>query len=390
MSNSAQIPTYIFKVPVAGDGAVGKTSLIVRYTQGTFSDTYKMTIGTSFAVRTVDFGNVVVKLQIWDLAGQPHFSGVRPLFYQGATGVVYVFSVTDRASFDHLPGWVEETTKNAGNINGILLGNKADLVDQRVVSREEAESYAQQLGLTYLETSAKMDLNVGDAFRLIGSTIIKGKWPSWEPALPILTQSTETPPATTIPQPETIPSPPSPSPTPEPPTSPTPAEPFIPPTPEPPVVPESESLQPATSEPEPSPPEYTEPAETPDTAPTEEEFVPEALTPTLPGEVSTPEPEPIAPSTPETPLAKDNSTIAHTIEEDITVTYREESSLIEFAGIDPHEISTEDFEQRVVNAMQRLGVSDVGVLGTFLRSLTRQGQRDVVLESLESLQEEEH
>ena len=107
-------PTYIFKVPVAGDGAVGKTSLIVRYTQGTFTDTYKMTIGTSFAVKTVDLDRVMVKLQIWDLAGQPHFGGVRPLFYQGSTGVIYVFSVTDRASFDHLSGWLEEAQKNSG------------------------------------------------------------------------------------------------------------------------------------------------------------------------------------------------------------------------------------------------------------------------------------
>ena len=168
-------PQFIFKVPVAGDGAVGKTSLIVRYTQGTFTDTYKMTIGTSFAVKTVDLDQVLVKLQIWDLAGQPHFGGVRPLFYQGSTGVIYVFSVIDRASFDHLAGWLEEAQKNAGNVPGILIGNKEDLPDQRVVSREEAESFAAQTGLRYIETSAKMDENVGDAFRQVAVTIMKTK-----------------------------------------------------------------------------------------------------------------------------------------------------------------------------------------------------------------------
>ncbi|MFX1318410.1 MAG: GTP-binding protein [Promethearchaeota archaeon] len=326
--------TYIFKVPVAGDGAVGKTSLIVRYTQGTFTDTYKMTIGTSFAVKTVDLGTVIVKLQIWDLAGQPHFGGVRPLFYQGSTGVIYVLSVIDRSSFEHLAGWLEETRKNAGNIPGILIGNKTDLLDQRVVSREEAEAFAAQAGLQYVETSAKMDENVGDAFILMAKTIIGSKWPG---------------------QVEEAPTPP-------------PAEPAAPA-----PVPEPEPVAPTPNiEPIPKPVVEVTPEPEPEPA-----IEPEVVVPMEPPPVNAPDTTPIPPPSEPQP-----------VHEDVVVEVKTESSLVEFIGIDPQALSLDDFEKRTIHAMQRLGVSEVGVLGTFLRSLTRQGQRDVVIESLESLQEE--
>ncbi len=185
--------TYIFKVPIVGDGAVGKTSLIVRFTEGTFTDVYKMTIGTSFAVKEILFENMSVKLQIWDLAGQPHFSGVRPLFYRGSTGVAYVFSVIDRESFQNITKWLQEVYKITGVLPGILVGNKADLVDQREVTVEEAQALAAQQGFIYVETSAKDNQNVGDAFRILSETIIKTRWPDWYTETPTPTPSVVTP-----------------------------------------------------------------------------------------------------------------------------------------------------------------------------------------------------
>ncbi|MFW9935602.1 MAG: GTP-binding protein [Candidatus Thorarchaeota archaeon] len=339
-------PQFIFKVPVAGDGAVGKTSLIVRYTQGTFTETYKMTIGTSFAVKTVDLGQVIVKLQIWDLAGQPHFGGVRPLFYQGSTGVIYVFSVTDRASFDHLAGWLEEARKNSGNIPGILIGNKTDLTDQRVVSREESEAFAAQASLRYIETSAKMDENVGDAFYLMAATIMETK--------PEYGITSEAPVEATVPEPEAEPEV---SPREEPQVTVPEVEPEVEPIPL--ILDESELQSSPTPVPEPVAPE------------------PEVIKPVEPPPVS--EPEPVSISPPSEPEVSS---------EDVVVEVKSISNLVEFVGIDPHSLSDEDFEKRSIHAMQRLGVSEVGVLGTFLRSLIRQGQRDVVIESLESLQED--
>lgn len=366
-------PTYIFKVPVAGDGAVGKTSLIVRYTQGTFTDTYKMTIGTSFAVKTVDLENVLVKLQIWDLAGQPHFGGVRPLFYQGSTGVIYVFSVTDRASFDHLLGWMEEARKNSGNVPGILVGNKTDLQDQRAVSREEAETFAAQTGLQYVETSAKLDENVGDAFRQVAITIIQTKWPEYgiskeeeptppEPMTPEAIEQEPEPFAPTLSEPEY--------------EEPEPIEP----------IPDSESVPQPELKPEPMveslEPEVTEISESQTldigfSETTEPEVPPELMPQDLDELVSKPPPA-IPPSAKEDELA----------EEDIMVEQKTTSKLVEFVGVDLQTLPKDAFEKRAIHAMQRLGVSEVGVLGTFLRSLIHQGQRDVVIESLESLQEE--
>jgi small GTP-binding protein len=330
--------TYIFKVPVAGDGAVGKTSLIIRYTQGTFSETYKMTIGTSFAVRTVDFGNLIVKLQIWDLAGQPHFSSVRPLFYQGSTGVIYVFSVTDRPSFDHLAGWLVEVQKTVGPLTGILLGNKADLAEERMVSFEEGQAFAQANGLAYMETSAKLDLNVGDAFRFIATRIIKAKWPAWEPAVPVVI---------------------APQPVPAAPVSPPPAA-----EPEPVVARE----EPVLEEPAPA-------AQQP--ASISAEVVDEDSLASVPAQAVTGNPGKAPARTVNVPPPAKAGVAATS------------TNLIEFAGTNVNAMPRPEFEDRAIRAMRRLGVSEMGVLGTFLRSLAHQGQHDVVLQSLERLQAEQ-
>ncbi len=158
---------YVLKVCVVGEGAVGKTSLIIRYTEGHFRESYLMTVGTSFAVKELDFGDTLVRLQLWDLAGQPHFSSVRPVFYRGAAGAILVFDVTRRETFDRIPTWYEEVSQVTGALTSVLLANKVDLIDQRQVSTEEGMAYAQQQGWTYFETSAKDGRGVTDAFRQI-------------------------------------------------------------------------------------------------------------------------------------------------------------------------------------------------------------------------------
>jgi Ras-related protein Rab-1A len=332
-----------------------------------------MTIGTSFAVKTVDLGQVMVKLQIWDLAGQPHFGGVRPLFYQGSTGVIYVFSVTDRASFDHLSGWLEEANKNAGNIPGILIANKTDLVDQRVVSQEEGKAFADQIGLDYIETSAKMDENVGDAFTQVAKTIIQSKWPEYgkaeEEAVPAVPEAPATPVEEPV-VPEPVSGPAEEITVEEEPPEPIPLPPIEEPEEEP--IPLEDTSTPAVI----SEPTSVEPIES---TPISEVNEP-SVAPQTPIEPIPPQPEIPQPEHP--PMTEPEETA------DVVVSHKAESSLVEFIGVDPHSIQETDFEKRAVHAMNRLGVSEVGVLGTFLRSLIRQGQRDVVIESLESLQEE--
>jgi len=149
---------YLFKVIAVGDGAVGKTSITLRFSTGTFRDSYIMTIGVDFAVKTIEVptkeGKKKVKLQIWDTGGQERFSYVRPLYYKGAMGGVIVYDVTQPESFDNIPKWFNEVKNNRGSIPLLLVGNKVDLPDRKI-SAEQGTSMAKKHGVRYFEASAK-------------------------------------------------------------------------------------------------------------------------------------------------------------------------------------------------------------------------------------------
>jgi len=166
---------FIFKVVFVGNGAVGKTSLVLRYTQHKFSDRYCMTIGSNFAIADVKLPDgQLCKLQIWDLAGQPHFSFVRPPFYKGASAVVLVYDVTSRKSLEELKDWKEDCSKYLPRETMFyVLGNKSDLNDARVVTPEEGKNANDALGAQgFWETSAKSGLNVPDVFQTISMKML--------------------------------------------------------------------------------------------------------------------------------------------------------------------------------------------------------------------------
>jgi small GTP-binding protein len=158
---------YLFKIIVIGDGAVGKTSLTVRFSQGYFKEDYKMTIGVDFAVKTVNIdtnnGAKTAKLQIWDTGGQERFSYIRPLYYRGAMGALLVYDVTKRETFEHLENWLTEVSKHCPSIPMVMVGNKTDMPG-RAVSLEDALEFAIQRNMVYFETSAKEGTNVESAF----------------------------------------------------------------------------------------------------------------------------------------------------------------------------------------------------------------------------------
>ncbi|MEM1658758.1 MAG: Rab family GTPase [Candidatus Jordarchaeales archaeon] len=159
---------YIFKIVVVGDGAVGKTSLIKRYTEESFQSDYIMTIGANFAVKNVEVDGILIKLQIWDLAGQPHFKEVRSSFYKGAVGVMYVFDVCRPESCVNLLNWKEELVKVCGEVPGVLLANKIDLEEHRKVTVDMGKELAARLGeIPYFETSALTGAGVREAFQKI-------------------------------------------------------------------------------------------------------------------------------------------------------------------------------------------------------------------------------
>jgi small GTP-binding protein len=164
---------YLFKNIVVGDGGCGKTALVVRFSQGYFLEQYKLTIGVEFAVKTISIKDgIKVKLQIWDTGGQERFQYVRPLYYRGAMGAILLFDLTNRESFDHIPKWIEEVKNNAGDIPMLLVGNKSDLVNDRAVNRTEAEAFAREFQLYYIESSAKDGTGVGDVFAILSCLMV--------------------------------------------------------------------------------------------------------------------------------------------------------------------------------------------------------------------------
>jgi len=142
----------VLKVVVAGDGGVGKTSLIRRYCTGKFQESRIMTIGVDFQIQVVDLGDRTVKLSIWDIAGQERFGSFRASFYRGARAVALVYDVTDPISLRNLPLWQAEIAKVAPQARFVVVGNKIDL--ERKVPREKVEAWVREIGFPYLETSA--------------------------------------------------------------------------------------------------------------------------------------------------------------------------------------------------------------------------------------------
>ena len=166
---------YIFKIVILGDGKVGKTSLVLQYTEHKFNENYIMSIGANFAIKMVHVkDNTVIRLQLWDLAGQQHFQFVRPSFYRGAFAAIFVFDLTRRDSFNSIHKWKEECDQYVPGVPLILVGNKADLNDERVVSRREGQSLALEIGADYYyETSAKTATNIEKLFLDITDTLIE-------------------------------------------------------------------------------------------------------------------------------------------------------------------------------------------------------------------------
>lgn len=154
------------KAIIIGDSSVGKSSLLYRYTEQDWNPHYIATIGVDFKVMTFERDSKIVKLQLWDTAGQDRFRTIVHTYYRGAHGVMMVFALDDRQSFDNLHEWIGDVQKFATNgVPVVLIGNKSDCRPNEVaVSDEEAEALAQRLGGVYMKTSARVNQGVDEAF----------------------------------------------------------------------------------------------------------------------------------------------------------------------------------------------------------------------------------
>ena len=165
---------YIFKVLLVGNSVVGKSSLILRYVDQIWNDVFVPTIGVDFKVKSLEIENKSIKLQIWDTAGQERFRNVISSYFKGAHGILLIFDITSRDSFKELENWLVEVEKNASTqILKILIGNKCDLEEEREISKDEGEAFAMRNGMQYIETSAKINTNVNEAFEALSKIMVE-------------------------------------------------------------------------------------------------------------------------------------------------------------------------------------------------------------------------
>jgi Ras-related protein Rab-35 len=166
---------HLFKLLIIGDSGVGKSSLLVRFADNHFSGNYITTIGVDFKIRTIEINGERVKLQIWDTAGQERFRTITSTYYRGTHGVIVVYDVSSGESFANVKRWLHEIDANCDVVNRILVGNKNDDPDRKVVLTEDARRFADQMGIQLFETSAKDNINVEEMFRSITTLVLKSK-----------------------------------------------------------------------------------------------------------------------------------------------------------------------------------------------------------------------
>mmetsp|Transcript_25864 Transcript_25864/g.40134 ORF Transcript_25864/g.40134 Transcript_25864/m.40134 type:complete len:208 (+) Transcript_25864:153-776(+) len=153
------------KLLMIGDSGVGKTCLLLRYANDSFSPTFITTIGIDFKIKNIDIEGKRIKLQIWDTAGQERFRTITTSYFRGAQGILLVYDVTDRRSFESIRNWISQIQQHADvHVNKILVGNKCDMLDEKVVSTEEGAKLAKEFNMEFWEASAKNDVNVEQSF----------------------------------------------------------------------------------------------------------------------------------------------------------------------------------------------------------------------------------
>lgn len=173
MTDGINIAKLVYRIPVLGESQVGKSCILTKYLLGEFNEVYTSTIAIDKSVKKLPVKDkdknedVEITLNLMDTAGQERFRTVTASTLKLANGIFVVFSLTDPNSFEQVTYWMEQIRDNNGKVPIILIGNKCDLVDQRKVSKEDAEELAKKLGVNYFETSAKTGQGIHEAFNLL-------------------------------------------------------------------------------------------------------------------------------------------------------------------------------------------------------------------------------
>jgi small GTP-binding protein len=174
MTEQSENKELLYKILLLGDSSVGKTCFLMRYSDNTFQEIHMSTIGLDYKLKNVqlDDGNIV-KIQIWDTAGQDRFRSITKNYYKGAHGIILIYDITSRKTYENIKNWVTQIKEEVSDkVNIILVGNKIDDEKNRKVSTEEGEKMAKEIGFDFYETSAKTGINIDSTFNdLVKKTV---------------------------------------------------------------------------------------------------------------------------------------------------------------------------------------------------------------------------
>jgi len=163
---------FLFKVVLVGDSGVGKSSILLRFTEDSFNTSHMPTIGVDFKLRTIQVSSKTIKLQIWDTAGQERFRTISSSYYRGSHGVMIVYDICDKMTLEHAKTWLSEVERHGSDhLQKLLVGNKSDLVSRREVETSTAQQLAESLGMSFVEVSANTGDDIERAFLLLAEKI---------------------------------------------------------------------------------------------------------------------------------------------------------------------------------------------------------------------------
>jgi len=156
---------YMLKYIIIGDSSVGKSNILMKYLKGKFYEEFQPTIGVEFGAKNLEIDKKIYRIQIWDTAGQEIFRSITRSYYKNSVCACVVYDITNKQSFENIKNWIEDCKKHSPKtLLLILIGNKIDLEDQRIVSYEEGSNYAKKNGMLFFETSAKTGKNINEVF----------------------------------------------------------------------------------------------------------------------------------------------------------------------------------------------------------------------------------
>lgn len=166
----------LLKIIIIGDSGVGKSAILKCYMGDPFQSAYTSTIGVDFEIKPIVLDGKTINLQVWDTAGQERFRTITTSYYRSSNGIILTFDITNEQSFAHLDHWLDDIRAYAkSNVEIMLIGNKIDLEDRRVISYRVAKEYADKNGMQYMESSAKQNINVEMAFTRLTITAVSNQ-----------------------------------------------------------------------------------------------------------------------------------------------------------------------------------------------------------------------